>query len=411
MPWSPDSIPPERQEPQRILVFEPEAEGHTLEWLDAIVQLAVAERTDVTLWLVVAERLCEPLARQIPATDRDRIRIVPLPAAEARRCIGRPLARSGFWRWWTMRKYLRKTGARHGFFLSIDLLTLPLAFRLGVGGSSLSGILFRPSVHYREIGPYRPSFGDRLRDLQKTVLYPLMLRNPAVERVLSLDPFFPPYAHAHYQYGKKVMALPDPIHLPVAPAASDNSGDFVPTGRTGFLLFGYIAERKGPLAVLDALMLLPSEITSRIAVLFAGKVDPALRERLDRRIDALVRTRPDLWFKIDDRRLDKDELAALVRRSDVILAPYQRFVGSSGVLLWAAVNGRPVLAQEYGLVGRFTREHRLGISVDSSDPTQLAAEIARMVEQGPATFFDRSAAARFVAAQTPHRFASLVLSV
>lgn len=411
MPWSPDSMPPERQEPQRILVFEPEAEGHTLEWLDAIVRLAVAERTDTALWLVVAEGLCEPLARLLPATARDRIRIVPLPAAEARRCIGRPLARSGFWRWWTMRKYLRKTGARHGLFLSIDLLTLPLALRLGAGGRSLSGVLFRPSVHYGEIGPYRPSLGDRLRDLQKTVLYPLMLRNPAVERVLTLDPFFPVYAQTYYRHGDKVSALPEPCPPMEKPTANDNEGDFVPAGRIGFFLFGYIAERKGPLAVLDALLLLPPELTARIAVLFAGKVDPTLRERLEERRQALARARPDLWLRIDDRRLERSELAALVRRSDVILAPYQKFVGSSGVLMWAAANGRPVLAQDFGLVGRLTREHRLGVSVDSSDPAQLAKGIARMVERGPASFIDLPTAERFVATQTPQHFASVVLSV
>ena len=411
MPWAPDSLPPTRQKPRQILIFEPEAEGHTLEWLDAIVRLAVSERTDTELWLVIAEGLCAPLARLLPASARDRIRIVPLPRAEARRCIGRPLARAGFWRWWTMRKYLRKTGAKHGLFLSIDLLTLPLALGLGAKGRSLSGVLFRPSVHYREIGPYRPTLGDRLRDLQKAVFYPLMLRNPAVERVLSLDPYFPLYAQNYYRHGEKVAALPEPGPELVAPTANDNEGDFVPSGRIGFLLFGYIAERKGPLAVLDALLLLPPEITSRIAILFAGKVDPALRERLEQRYQTLKRERPDLWLRIDDRRLDRTELAALVRRSDVILAPYQKFIGSSGVLMWAAINGRPVLAQDFGLVGRLTREHRLGISVNASDPAQLAYEIAHMVERGPATFIDLPAASRFVATQTPQHFASVVLSV
>jgi len=100
-----------------------------------------------------------------------------------------------------------------------------------------------------------------------------------------------------------------------------------------------------------------------------------------------------------------------VRQCDVVLAPYQRFVGSSGVLLWAAVSGRPVLAQEFGLVGRLTRDHRLGVSVDASDPSHLAREIARMVECGPSTFIDGAAAASFAAARTPQRFASLVLSV
>jgi glycosyltransferase involved in cell wall biosynthesis len=411
MPWSPDNLSAVRQEPAKILIFEPEAEGHMLEWLEHIVRLALSEQPTTMLWLVVADGLCGPLARLVPSDARDRIRIVPLPANEARRCVGRPLARAGFWRWWTMRKFLRKTGAQYGFFLTIDLLSLPLAIGLSTGGKGVSGILFRPSVHYREIGPYRPSFSDWLRDLRKAVLYRLMLRNPAVERVLSLDPFFPIHARTYYGRGDKVVALPDPAHPDVPPTTADNLDDFVPAGRVGFLLFGYLAERKGPLAVLDALRLLPPEIASRVAVLFAGKVDPALRERLEDRCEALVRERPDLWLRVDDRRLDPGELAALVRRSDVILAPYQKFVGSSGVLLWAAANGRPVLAQDYGLVGRLTREHRLGISVDSCDPTQLACEIGRMVERGPATFIDLPAAARFVATQTPQRFASAVLSV
>jgi glycosyltransferase involved in cell wall biosynthesis len=105
--------------------------------------------------------------------------------------------------------------------------------------------------------------------------------------------------------------------------------------------------------------------------------------------------RPELWLRVYDRRLDDTELAGLVRRSDVVLAPYQRFVGSSGVLLWAARAGRPVLAQDFGLVGRLTRDHGLGVAVDSSDPAQLARQIAHMVERGPATFIDQGAARRF----------------
>ena len=70
-----------------------------------------------------------------------------------------------------------------------------------------------------------------------------------------------------------------------------------------------------------------------------------------------------------------------------------------------------MLAQEFGLIGRLTRDNRLGISVDSGSPQELARAIGRMIEAGPETFFDRTAAAHFVAAQTPERFASLVLSV
>jgi hypothetical protein len=80
------------------------------------------------------------------------------------------------------------------------------------------------------------------------------------------------------------------------------------------------------------------------------------------------------------------------------------------VLLWAARAGRPVLAQSFGLVGRLTRDHRLGLVADSSDPVKLAAEIERMVDGGPQTFIDLSSAADFASSRTPHRFASQVLA-
>jgi glycosyltransferase involved in cell wall biosynthesis len=406
MPWLADKV----QRTNKILILEPDAEGHSHEWLEHLMVFVGSESIDTQICLVVPEALQRSLLRTLPAAAADRIQVMALSPREKQSCTVPSLTLAAFARWRTMRRYLRLTGADQGFFLTLDLLSLPLALGLGAAGKGLSGILFRPSVHYGEIGPYRPSLGERLRDLRKDLLYRLMLRNPAVKRVLSLDPFFPTYAQRHYRHGSKVVSLPDPTHPPGQAATGGLSGEFVPPGRVGFLLFGYLAERKGPLAVLDALLLLPPEIIARIAVLFAGKVAPQIQTRLDQRLVELRRKCPDLWLRIDDRRLESSELASLVQKSDVVLAPYQRFVGSSGVLLWAALNGRPVLAQDYGLVGRLTREHHLGISVDSGDPSRLACEIARMVEQGPASFFDPPAAARFAKAQTPRNFASLVLS-
>ena len=405
MPWSPDD---DSAGPRKVLVFESDAEGHSLEWLEHLIVFSAA-RPDIELVLVVPEPLRAPLERAVPITALGRIRVTALTARERKLCTMRPLTLASLARWWTMRRYLRASGAAHGFFLGLDLVSLPLALGLGGGGKRLSGILFRPSVHYGDIGPYAPSRGERLRDLRKAVIYRAMLRNKALERVLSLDPFFPAHARAHYSGGDKVFALPDPAHPRAEPPANDES--VFPAGRIGFLLFGYLAERKGPLAVLDALRTLQPEIAERVAVLFAGRIDPALRPELERRRLAVERERPDLWLRIDDRRLDRGELTALVRQSDVVLAPYQRFVGSSGVLLWAALNGRPVLAQDYGLVGRLTREHKLGLSVDACAPSEIARGIGLMVTEGPGQFFDAQSALRFAAAQTPSRFASLVLSL
>jgi glycosyltransferase involved in cell wall biosynthesis len=396
--------------PRRVLVFEPDAEGHSQEWLQHLIEFAAADRSRPAISVAAPERLCLALAQSLPADVMGRVELRPLSPQELRWCTDRRLTLAALARWWTMRRHLRHSGADSGFFLSLDLLALPLAFGLGAQGKTLSGILFRPSVHYGSFDGHRTHGRERLRDVRKDVLYRLMLRNPALERVLSLDPFFPAHAGKHYANGGKVEHLPDPAHpeAKAVPAGNDNGPK--DTDRITFLLFGYLTERKGPLVVLDALERLTPSTTAKIGVVMAGRVDPALRSRLDERCTRLATLHPQLRLSIEDRRLDQAELESLVRRSDVVLAPYQRFVGSSGVLLWAARAGKPVLAQAYGLVGHLTRQHRLGLSVDSSDPVAVAAAITQMAQLGPSSFVDLSAARAFAASQTPQRFAAAVLA-
>jgi len=391
-----------------ILILEPDSEGHTQEWLRHLIDFAGGERLSIEI--AAPQALCAALAPDVPADARERIRLSPLSADEQRWCTHRRLAVSGFARWATMRRRLRQSGGRAGFFLSIDHLSLPLAFGLGVGGGRVSGILFRPSVHYGALGAYRPTLAERLRDARKALLYRLMLRNKALHSVLSLDPYFAHYATSHYVRGEKVLAIPDPAHAASdVAAAGDRFVDYVPPGRIGLLMFGYLARRKGPLELLEALRRLRPETARRVAVLLAGRVAPEIRSELDAQCDVLTRMQPTLWLRLEDRRLDSAEIDSLIDRSDVVLAPYQRFVGSSGVLLWAARAGRPVLTQDFGLLGRLTRDHRLGLATDVGDPDCLASAIERIATEGTQALFDPLEARRFVASRTPRAFAAMVL--
>ncbi|HJQ58686.1 MAG TPA: glycosyltransferase [Vineibacter sp.] len=317
---------------------------------------------------------------------------------------------AAFARWWLMRRYLRRTGAQAGHFLSLDHLCVPFALGLGMGGARISGILFRPSVHYATLGVYRPGLGERLRDLRKTIMYQLMLLNRDVTTVLSLDPYFPPYAVRHYRHGAKLRFIPDPAY----PAKDDvdraEPAPATAARRYGLVLFGYLTERKGLLVMLDALARIRPATASQIAVTIAGRIEPALRDTVAARVRHITAVRPGLALRIDDRWLAADELDRLVRDSDIVLAPYQRFVGSSGVLLWAARAGLPLLTQDFGLLGRLVRDHGLGLTTDTTDPARLAAAIERMIADGPATFVVPRAARSFVSTRTATGFASTIMA-
>ncbi|HVM95656.1 MAG TPA: glycosyltransferase, partial [Candidatus Acidoferrales bacterium] len=233
--------------------------------------------------------------------------------------------------------------------------------------------------------------------------------NGALRVVLTLDPYFRAYATEHYRNGAKVVALPDPVHPAVNVTAEESRVvNRVPAGRIMLLLFGHLTERKGVLVLLEALRMLPSGIANRVAVVFAGKVEPTIHDDFDEGCRRLEREQPDIWLQVEDRRVSAGELDALMRRCDVVLAPYQRFVGSSGVLLWAARAGKPVLTQNFGLLGRAVGDHQLGLAVDCSDARSVADGIRHMIVNGVDGFINRPAAQAFVADRTPRRFAAMV---
>jgi hypothetical protein len=113
---------------------------------------------------------------------------------------------------------------------------------------------------------------------------------------------------------------------------------------------------------------------------------------------------------LEDRWLAREEIEALVQRSDVVLAPYQRFVGSSGVMVWAARLGKPLLTQDFGMLSCLTRDYRLGVAADCTNPFLLAEAMAQFVIHGPHHFIDQHLAEEFVAGRSPEHFAETVLT-
>lgn len=393
-----------------LLVFEPKDRGHPQAWLELILRHLEGRHAAFTLSLAVAPELAAGLSRWTAVDLGFDLRLITLDEREVRLCRHRSAVVASFGRWWTVRRYLRLTGADHGHFLEFDLLSLALALGAGFGGRPVSGILFRPSVHYPRVGARTTKIRDWLRDVRKDLLYRLMLRNPAVRTVLTLDPYFPQFAQARYGAGRKVRALPDP-DCSTTCVGSDEAGlaDRFPPGRVAMVLFGALDRRKGVLTLLDAVRRLGPDIAARLAVIVAGRMDATTATEATALTRRIADERPGAWVRIESRHLTEGEIAALVGRCDLVLIPYQRFVGSSGILLWAAAAGKPVLAPDYGLLGRLVREHRLGMTTDTTDARCVADALSAAVRHSPSSFFDPRTTRRFSDAHAPATFARAVI--
>jgi len=239
-----------------------------------------------------------------------------------------------------------------------------------------------------------------------------MLLHPALAVAFSLDPLFPQYAARYYKGGHKVLEVPDPLPVEanrLLRAETEGSPAESSSHRTSFLLFGALTQRKGIFEVLRALETLDATTGSRISVIFAGELDQTVRLRFLRRVRELLQHRPDLSVEVVDRHIEDAELAERLSRCDWILLPYQRFVGSSGVLVWATAARKPVVAQDYGLVGALVRRYGLGIVVDSTKPVALGVALREAVTTVKAPRGDSWKHGEFLRGRTPERFASAIL--
>ncbi len=286
------------------------------------------------------------------------------------------------------------------------ILTLP-GRRPALG---LSGFyLDPPAVHYAELDASPPTADEARRAGEADARFERLLGSPWVDRVFVVDEVFAARAPERYRRGDKVRFMPDPAPSP-SPARPVTLPAEVAGREVTMLLFGALRPSKGVFTVLDALERLDAGVRARLGVLFAGLAVDSSAAMLRRRVAEVRRGGAALgWI---ERFLDEGELAWLVGRADVVLAPYRRVPMSSGVLHWAAALGRPILTQDYGILSHWTRRHGLGVTVDTRDPALLAREIERLVALGRAairSLADPEGQARFTAARSGGAMASAVV--
>lgn len=235
-----------------------------------------------------------------------------------------------------------------------------------------------------------------------------MLMNPRLSSLLTLDPYFPAYANEHLINGSKVKWVCDPMHPP-EPSTESVPPAVFPDERTTFLLFGSLARRKGIFQVLDALNHLPESVRRSLSVVFAGRLRKEIRTRFKAAFQEVEERHPAIALHLEDRFLPENELAAWVSQADIVLAPYQRAMGSSGVLLWASALEKPVLTQDYGLIGAYVRDRGLGLTVDTTSAASIAQGIQTFVLNPEYVRVERSSMQKMVVRHHPDRFAQTVL--
>jgi glycosyltransferase involved in cell wall biosynthesis len=172
--------------------------------------------------------------------------------------------------------------------------------------------------------------------------------------------------------------LPDPLETPNQAAAKSGCRMQLglPQDRIVFLYFGELRDNKGPEVLLRAIRSLPRDAL----VVFAGTPEGTLSLR---DWEEQVRGQGlDGRVRLDLRRIPDNLLPVYFQAADAVVLPYRRsYLGTSGVLQWAACLGRPVIATNVGDVGDLVRQYGLGLVAEPDDPARLAAAINQYMRE------------------------------
>lgn len=416
MKKNPD-FPVQNTKTNRLLFVEPEIGGHQLSYIQYLCDFYTSHSFKPFLMFLVHPSFHKVLKKRgklkkFEFYQKNQIKFISIEEKEYKKFTHSHLWIASLFRWQITKKYANQFNIKHIHFLSLDALQFPLALKLNVFSPfTISGILFRLSIHYKEIYNER-SVSMRVRNLRKKILYSGLLLNKKVTQVFSLDPYLVNYSRRKAVNSEKICGLPEPGPYHELKERNRKEENLFlkairKNGRKLFLLFGSLRKKKGVIQTLKAIDLLEQKYLRKSLFVFAGKIDNQLRKEFETMIQK-IRLKKEAEIIHFNRFVTESELLPLIDISDCVLVPYQKFIGSSNVLLWAAGAQKPVITQNYGLLGKWTRENKIGLTTDTASSKNIAEAIKTVIKGN--CIIDKESMEKFASQNTPLKYAETLFN-
>jgi glycosyltransferase involved in cell wall biosynthesis len=224
----------------------------------------------------------------------------------------------------------------------------------------LSVLLFYPRAHYRAAFGTRLPANELLRAWTRELFVASWRRRADAHALLTLDDMAARWWAG--RGGAPAYWIPEPpVAEPIARSEREE--------RSGCVLYGALAQRKGIDLLARAVALEPTHVPITIA----GEAHASFLPTLHR----LVAEMEGQGATVDVRAYRHSEMEGLqvLARARCAVLPYPRHDGMSRVLMEACAVGTPVIVHDRGLIGHLVRTHKLGHAVDCRDARALRRAI------------------------------------
>lgn len=313
-----------------------------------------------------------------------------------------------FQEWQLIKKYTQARNTTHCLLMFFDAVFWRMCF--GVNPPCpISGIFFRPISHYCIFTNYKPSLSERFWELREKLGLSRILSSGYLQNCFCLDSLAVDYFAKLYR-ATKILYPTDPVQI------YDSSQQQIEKvrhhlgiepGRKVFLLFGSLSERKGIYKLLEAIKLLSADLTQKLCLLLVGPIEKEQKDQLAEIIKNISYSQPVQIVSYHQFIIDS-EIQPYFEIADVILAPYQRHVGMSAIIVRAAAANKPVLSSNYGLMGEITRINELGLTVDSNVPQAIAEGLTHLLTESADSVCNYTKMKHFAEQNRAERFAEII---
>lgn len=347
--------------PKNILIFEPDASGHHSGYLYHLIINFLQNDYSYKLIVVVSPDFFLKHPQILQKTISPRVQWIKFSDVEFSEWKNpKSVFKRSILEWDLFCQYAKTHKAILGFFMYIDYLQLAVLTQ-PAPPCPISGILFRPTL----VNYPATSLKEKLNYWRKNITLKYFVQNKNLDSLFNLDPFATNYIQKNWKT-EKVIFLPDPVQVyPTTKTKLEvklNLG--IEESKTVFLLFGFLDSRKGISDMMEAIGNLSREKSKNGCLLIVGPWEENERKLFNIQLPEIQKL-TDFQIVVKDSFVKDEEIQQYFKVADYALALYHKHFGMSAIMVRAAAAQKPLIASNFGLLGKIVEENELGITVEN----------------------------------------------
>jgi glycosyltransferase involved in cell wall biosynthesis len=348
--------------PKNILIFEPDASGHHSGYLYHLIINFLQNDYSYKLIILVNPDFFLKHPQILQKTTSPRVQWTKFSESEFTEWKKpKSVFKRSILEWDLFCQYAKKYNSVLGFFMYIDYLQLAVLTQ-PAPPCPISGILFRPTL----VNYPATSFKERLNYWRKNITLKYFVKNKNLESLFNLDPFATDYIIENW-HTYKVKFLPDPVQVyPTTKTKSEVKARLgIDESKKIFLIFGFLDSRKGIADVMEAIGNISREKSKKGCLLIVGPWEENERNLFNIQLPKIQKI-TDFQIVVKDIFVKDEDIQQYFKVADYALALYHKHFGMSAIMVRAAAGQKPLIASNFGLMGKIVVENELGITVENN---------------------------------------------